>query len=45
MYKFELRMRLLRYASTTQDREVFAKCQVSWAIITAILTISDWIRV
>ena len=23
--------------------EVFAKCQVRWAIITAILTFSDWI--
>ena len=25
--------------------EVFAKCQVRWAIITAITTFSDWIRV
>ena len=25
--------------------EVFAKCQVRWTIITAILTFSDWIQV
>ena len=46
-------MRLLQYATTnyhTRSRkskwpEVFAKCQVKWAIITAISIFSDWIRV
>ena len=51
--KIELRMRLLQYATTnyyTRSRkskwlEVFTKCQVRWAIITVISTLSDWIRV
>ena len=50
---FKLRMRLLQYATNnyyTRSRkskwlEVFAKCQVRWAIITAISTFLDWIRV